>query len=238
VTWGNADNWANAARATGVPVDTTATLGSVAQFPPNVGGAGSAGHVAWVIGVGNGTVTVEDYNYADSYDGYTYYNYSQHTVATSGLNFIHFGGAVGTPGGPETRVNPASNKYLDLDHLHATNGTKIQIWTGNGSDAQWWIRKSSGGGCYQLTNKGTGKCVGVGGARTNDGAPIVEWDCNGSPDQLWKWEAKGKTVNGWPVFQIRNKNSGRCLDVTAFGTRDGTPLQQWSCTGGSNREWY
>lgn len=90
VHWGNADNWANAARSIGLSVDSTPTVGSVAQFPPGVDGAGSYGHVAWVIGVGSTTVTVEDYNYADSYDGNTYYNYSQHTVNRSGLNFIHF----------------------------------------------------------------------------------------------------------------------------------------------------
>lgn len=88
--WGNASNWANAARAAGVPVDTNPTVGAVAQFPPGVDGAGSNGHVAWVLSVGSGTVKVEDYNYADNYDGNTYYNYSQHTVNTSGLNFIHF----------------------------------------------------------------------------------------------------------------------------------------------------
>jgi surface antigen len=89
-TWGNAGNWANAARTVGVSVNTTPSVGSVAQFPAGVDGAGSLGHVAWVLSVGSGTVTVEDYNYADAYDGYTSYNYSQHTVNTAGLNFIHF----------------------------------------------------------------------------------------------------------------------------------------------------
>ncbi|WP_410812854.1 RICIN domain-containing protein [Micromonospora sp. 067-2] len=238
VTWGNASNWANAARQSGVPVDTRPAVGSVAQFPPNVDGAGSAGHVAWVIGVGNGTVTVEDYNYAGPWNGNASYTYGQHTVATAGLNFIHFGGAVGTPGGPETWINPATNKYMDLDHSRAGNGTKIQIWTGDNTDAQWWIRQSNGDGYWRLTNKGTGKCVGVSASRTDDGAPVVEWDCNGRTDQLWTWESKGRMVNGWPVWQIRNRNSGKCLDITGRGTTDGTPLQQWGCGGGANQEWY
>lgn len=93
--FGNADNWAANARNLGIPVNGTPAVGSVAQFPPGVDGAGSLGHVAFVIGVGSGTVTVEDYNYADSYDGYTYYNYSKHTVGTAGLNFIHFGSSGG-----------------------------------------------------------------------------------------------------------------------------------------------
>ncbi len=238
VTWGNAGNWTSAARATGVPVDGTPTPGSVAVFPPNVGGAGGYGHVAWVVSVGNGMVLVEDYNFADAYDGYTYYNYSQHTVSPAGLSFLHFGGAVGTPGGPETWVNPATSKYLDLDHSNAANGTKIQIFTGNGTNAQWWVRTGYTGGYYKLTSRATGKCVDVRGPSTADGAAVHEWDCYATDSQLWRWEARGKTYGGWPVYQIRNKYSGRCLDVTAFGAADGTPIQQWTCTGGTNQEWY
>jgi surface antigen len=107
VTWGNAGNWANAARAVGIPVNGTPTIGSVAEFPPFVDGALDFGHVAWVIGVGNGTVTVEDYNFADAYNGGTRFNYGQHVVNTAGLNFIHFTG--GSGGGYVTgtvRANP------------------------------------------------------------------------------------------------------------------------------------
>jgi surface antigen len=235
VTWGNAGNWASAARAVGVAVDTTPTVGSVAQFPGGVDGAGSMGHVAWVIGVGNGTVTVEDYNYSDAYDGYTYYNYSQHTVATAGLNFIHFAGVAGPA---ETWINPATAKFLDLDHGRSADGTKIQLWSDSGGSAQRWIRVSSPGGYYKITNKGTGKCVDVQGPSTADGAPVHEWSCYGTDSQLWKYEGKGRSVSGYPVYQIRNKLSGKCLDITGFGTADGTPIQQWTCTGGTNQEWY
>ena len=142
-----AGNWASATRAVGVAVDTTPTVGSVAQFPGGVDGAGAMGHVAWVIGVGGGTVTVEDYNYSDAYDGYTYDNYSQHTVATAGLNLIHFAGVAGPA---ETWINPATTKFLDLDHGRSTDGTKIQLWSDTGGSAQRWIRVSSIGGYYKF----------------------------------------------------------------------------------------
>jgi surface antigen len=104
--FGNASNWAANARSLGIPVNGTPTAGSIAQFPPGVDGAGGNGHVAFVLSVGNGTVTVEDYNYADSYDGDTYYNYSQHTVNTSGLNFIHFSGGSGAYITGTVKANP------------------------------------------------------------------------------------------------------------------------------------
>lgn len=93
--FGDAGNWAANARNLGIPVDSAPATGSVAVFPPGVDGAGNLGHVAFVLSVGNGTVTVEDYNYQDSYDGYTSFNYSQHTVNTAGLSFIHFVGGGG-----------------------------------------------------------------------------------------------------------------------------------------------
>jgi surface antigen len=123
--FGNAATWASNARALGVPVNTTPTVGSVAQFPGGVDGAGSLGHVAFVIGVGNGTVTVEDYNYSDAYDGYTSYNYSQHTVSTSGLNFIHFTG--GSGGGSYAtgvvEANPTLSVRTGPGTGYSTSGT-------------------------------------------------------------------------------------------------------------------
>jgi surface antigen len=118
--FGNAETWASNARNLGIPVNSTPTVGSVAQFPPNVDGAGSLGHVAFVIGVGNGTVTVEDYNYADAYDGYTYHNYSKHTVNTAGLNFIHFTGGYATG---TVEANPTLNVRSGPGTAYSVVGT-------------------------------------------------------------------------------------------------------------------
>lgn len=115
VEWGDARNWANAARQVGVPVNTTPTVGSVAMFPPGVDGADKVGHVAWVLAIGKGKVTVEDYNYADAYDHYQSHAYSQHVVATSRLSFIHFYGTTGATAGPEGQANTGTGKYRDLD---------------------------------------------------------------------------------------------------------------------------
>jgi surface antigen len=69
VHWGNASNWKNAALAAGVPVDNNPTRGAVAWW--RAGSAGSSrGHVAWVQTVGDGAITIEEYNYlhAGRYD--------------------------------------------------------------------------------------------------------------------------------------------------------------------------
>jgi surface antigen len=65
--WGNASNWRNAATALGIPVDDNPTRGAVAWW--RAGSAGSSiGHVAWVEAVGDGAITVEEYNYL--HEGY------------------------------------------------------------------------------------------------------------------------------------------------------------------------
>jgi hypothetical protein len=64
--------------------------------------------------------------------------------------------------------------------------------------------------------------------------------------------ANGKVFVGTPnsvaVFGLLNlgpgpvqliaRNSGECLDVTGVSTTAGTQLQQWSCWGGPNQQWY
>lgn len=57
-TWGNANQWDDAARASGVTINNTPVAGCVAQTD-----AGGYGHVAWVSKVSGNTVTVEEYNF-------------------------------------------------------------------------------------------------------------------------------------------------------------------------------
>ncbi len=60
--WGNASNWAAAARQTGVPVDDQPSVGAVAWWAAGSRGSWS-GHVAWVSAVSDTSLTIEEYNY-------------------------------------------------------------------------------------------------------------------------------------------------------------------------------
>ena len=59
-SYGNAENWDDNAEALGYLVDDVPAVGAVAQTDD-----GRVGHVTWVQSVGDGTVTVEEYNYAE-----------------------------------------------------------------------------------------------------------------------------------------------------------------------------
>lgn len=85
--WGNAGNWDDNGRALGYTVDHVPTPGSIAEFDPYVGGAGSVGHVALVASVGSGNVTLEEYNWSYAY-GYDYRTISASTPSW----YIHVAG--------------------------------------------------------------------------------------------------------------------------------------------------
>ena len=97
---GNARDWPLRAVGLGVRVDTRPTFGSVIALPPGVGGAGEWGHVAFVMRVnGDGTVFVEDYNYALA-PTFAPDAYNQHYLATRGAWFLHFEPAAAPPPPP------------------------------------------------------------------------------------------------------------------------------------------
>src|SRR5215472_9828261 len=66
--WGNGDHWAEHANNLGFRVDNTPSVGAIAHFDPGISGAGSMGHVAYVAQVnGDGTIVIEEYNFAFAY---------------------------------------------------------------------------------------------------------------------------------------------------------------------------
>lgn len=80
---GNANQWDDNARAAGIPVDDTPTVGSIA-----VSNAGFYGHVMYVEAVStvNGQPAIYVSQYNASFDG----QYSETWKYTTGLVFIHF----------------------------------------------------------------------------------------------------------------------------------------------------
>jgi surface antigen len=88
----NANNWGPDAARRGYAVNSTPAVGSVAWS-----NAGAYGHVAYVVAVGGGNVTIEEYNH------YGNGTYDKRTVAAGTFTgYIHF---KDTP--PETELPPA-----------------------------------------------------------------------------------------------------------------------------------
>ncbi|MBV8452073.1 MAG: RICIN domain-containing protein [Deltaproteobacteria bacterium] len=118
----------------------------------------------------------------------------------------------------------SSGKCIDDAGASTNNGTAIQIWTCNATNAQSWMWNSSDG-----TLRVFGKCMDVTGGGTAIGTQIQLWDCNGTGAQQWRWREQTRIVN---------PQSGRCLDVTGNGITDGTRLQLWDCNDTAAQAWH
>ncbi|NUR74254.1 MAG: DUF1080 domain-containing protein [Hamadaea sp.] len=120
-------------------------------------------------------------------------------------------GAIIGPGG----------KCLDVNGAGTADGTKIQLWTCNGSGAQLWSPVGQ-------TWRALGKCLDVSGGGTADGTKAQLWTCNGTGAQNWSPQTDGS---------LRNPQSGKCLDAAGGATADGTQAQIWTCSGGAAQRW-
>ena len=86
--WGDAWNWANAARARGYTVTATPTANATVVFAPGVEGASSLGHVSHVEQVlTNGWVLVSEMNFFFNGGGFARVDY-RYVYAGSGVWFI------------------------------------------------------------------------------------------------------------------------------------------------------
>jgi chitinase len=150
---------------------------------------------------------------------------SQDTTGSTSLLSAIFEAAGGTNPNPPGRTGPITGiggKCVDVAGASSANGTAIQLWTCNGTNAQSWTVGTDG------TIRALGKCMDITSAGTANGVKIQLWDCNGTGAQSWQAQANGS---------LRNPASGRCLDATGPSSADGTRLQIWDCAATTNQAW-
>jgi len=131
------------------------------------------------------------------------------------------GGGGGGGGGGATPIHGYGGKCVDVSGANSANGTAIQLWTCNATNAQQWTHVGN-------TFQALGKCMDVTAAGTANGTKVQLYDCNGTAAQAWTVGANNSLVN---------TNSGKCLDATGPSSADGTRLQIWSCAGSANQSW-
>ena len=134
-----------------------------------------------------------------------------------------------TPGGSPSitsarvgAVGGFAGQCMDVASANPANGTQVQLYTCNGTNAQTWTIADDS------TIRALGKCLDVGGTSI----PVRIWDCNGTGAQVWQLTATG---------QLANPQSGQCLSAT--GSANSTPLYIAPCDTAENRylpeqKWY
>ncbi|MFH8388741.1 RICIN domain-containing protein [Streptomyces sp. NPDC018036] len=133
-----------------------------------------------------------------------------------------------------TVVNAGSGKCVDARAAATADGTAVQQYTCNGSQAQQWRFSATSGGYSQVGNRGDGtRTWDVTGVSTADGAPVQLWAYGGGANQ--QWQAVAETGG---AYHFVNRNSGKCLDVPSASTSDSTQLQQYTCNGTAAQSFY
>ncbi|MER5932523.1 RICIN domain-containing protein [Streptomyces sp. NPDC002054] len=127
------------------------------------------------------------------------------------------------PAGSGQIVGVHSGKCLDVKGAGRTDGTPIQIYSCNGSDAQAWKLESDG------TVRALGRCMDVQYGKTENGSHIGLNSCHQGLNQ--KWEQL-------PGGLLRSVHSGKCLDALGWATGNGARVGIWDCTPThTNQQW-
>lgn len=122
---------------------------------------------------------------------------------------------------------------LDVDSGLDENGTNIQLYTKNETEAQQWeITYNSDTDDYNIINVASEKSLDVAGAGINNGTNIQLWETNQSCAQRWKIvEVAGEAV------KFVSACSNRVLDVSGGKMENGRNIQLWSDNGTSAQQW-
>ncbi|MFE2337361.1 ricin-type beta-trefoil lectin domain protein [Streptomyces coelicoflavus] len=187
--------------------DTQATLVDLA--------AASRGHDAC-----SGSPWVESYRPAAGRATYHPNEAGMRAAATLVQSAVAAGGQTATV----TFRSGIAGKCIDVRNSGTADGTPVQLYSCNGTNAQRWTYVPGAGG----TLRALGRCLDVSGSGTANRTKVQLWPCNGTGAQLW--------VTG-PGSSLVNPQSGRCLDDPGSSSVDGTQLQIYDCNGAAAQRW-
>jgi len=90
-----------------------------------------------------------------------------------------------------------------------------------------WNVQADGGGVQTISDSSS-FCLDLYGGDTTNGNAVQVWECNGLPNQQWKF-AEG-------TFQIQYyADQSKCVDAGAM--TPGSKLQIWDCNGQPQQHW-
>lgn len=126
-------------------------------------------------------------------------------------------------------LNVKSGKCLDVPNSSLTNGTQIQQYTCNGSNAQKFQAVYMGDGFYKLINVNSGLALHVGNYSQADNGAVQQFEEHSGDNQLFNF-----VVNG-SGYLIKPKSSYKCLDISGGSIANNALLIQFSCNLGTSQ---
>ena len=135
-------------------------------------------------------------------------------------------------------VSSCSDKVLDVSNGDMVTGNNIQIWDDNNTNAQKWVLvpvEVVEDGMYNIVSSISNNSVidiRGGAYGVKNGTNIQIWKYNYTTAQKWYIE---RDVDGY--YTIKNKQSGKVLDVSGAGTKSGTNVQAFTSNGTCAQKW-
>lgn len=106
---------------------------------------------------------------------------------------------------------------MDVSGASRSNYGNVQIWAGNGTNAQKWKATHDSNGYVTLTSVNSGKVLDVNGGVSANGTNVQQYDSNGTYAQKW---IAVKNSDGSYTFQSALAEN-KVLDVSGASTSNG-----------------
>ncbi len=240
--WGNAGNWDDFARSKGITVNSTPAVGSIFYNDPYTGGAGSAGHVAWVSAVNGDYVSVEEYNWDTAKHAYN----TRTVLKSKASGYIHIKDINPDPPEPTGHVMTEAeaagqtipdgdywmvseldqNYFVDLpgDSYSLSSGANVamHLWGSNSVPLEYdaFTFKYLNNGFYKISQRTTNLCLDSQGA-TLKRSNAELYTANNSNAQQW---SVVPTERG---FKLQARCNSFFLDVKGAAVANETNVQVW-----------
>lgn len=82
---------------------------------------------------------------------------------------------------------------------------------------------------FKMVNESSGKCVDVWNGSYANGTDILQWSCNGDPNQTWIYTDQGQLLS--------KGNTSYCYDIEGGDGDLGDRHHIWQCDGGASEKW-
>ncbi|MEQ6117735.1 RICIN domain-containing protein [Bifidobacterium bifidum] len=130
-----------------------------------------------------------------------------------------------------SRLN--TSMKMDVSGASRSNYGNVQIWAGNGTNAQKWKVTHDSNGYATLTSVNSGKVLDVNGGVSANGTNVQQYDSNGTYAQKW---IAVKNSDGSYTFQSALAENV-VLDVSGGSSANGTNVQLYTSNGTNAQKW-
>lgn len=122
---------------------------------------------------------------------------------------------------------------MDVSGASRSNYGNVQIWAGNGTNAQKWKVTHDSNGYVTLTSVNSGKVLDANGGVSANGTNVQQYDSNGTYAQ--KWIAVKNSDGSYTLQSALAENA--VLDVSCGSSANGTNVQLYTSNGTKAQKW-